>query len=153
MVNLNDLVDQTLEMMESEIDFTKISIVKLPDPEISLVQANPDLIRQALINIFRNSIWAMPQGGILTIITQKSERTVKIEIKDTGLGISSQHRNNVFDAFFTTRPDACGLGLTVSAEIIKNHGGKIGVESVEGKGSTFNIELPVIEANKIEEGI
>jgi signal transduction histidine kinase len=152
MVNLNDLVDQTLEMMESEIDLTKISIVKLPAPEIPLVQANSDLIRQALINIFRNSIWAMPQGGILSVVTQKNERTVKIEIKDTGFGISSQHRNNVFDAFFTTRSDACGLGLTVSAEIIKNHGGKIGVDSVEGKGSTFNIELPVIEATKVKEG-
>lgn len=151
-VNLNELVDQTLEMMESEIDLTKISIVKMPDPEISLVQANPDLIRQALINIFRNSLWAMPQGGILSVVTQKSERAVRIEIKDTGFGISSQHRNNVFDAFFTTRPDACGLGLTVSAEIIKNHGGKIGVDSVEGKGSTFNIELPVLEETRVKEG-
>ena len=150
-VNLNELVDQTLEMMESEIDLTKISIVKLPDPEISLVQANPDLIRQALINIFRNSLWAMPQGGILSVVTKKSGKTVKIEIKDTGFGISSSHRNNVFDAFFTTKPDACGLGLTVSAEIIKNHGGKIGVDSIEGKGSTFHIELPAAEATEVKE--
>ncbi len=146
LVNLNDLIDQTLEMMESEIDSNKISIVKLPALVLSPVQANPDLIRQALLNIFRNAIWAMPQGGILSVTTKQSNSTVIIEVKDTGFGIPSQCKNSVFDAFFTTKPDACGLGLTVSVEIIKNHGGGISLESLEGKGSTFHIELPSAEA-------
>jgi signal transduction histidine kinase len=145
MVNLNDLVDQTFEMMETEIDSTRVSILKSPSPDSSLVRANPDLIRQALLNIFRNAIWAMPQGGILSVATRQTDRLVKIEVKDTGFGIPAEHKDCIFDAFFTTKPDACGLGLTVSAEIIKNHGGNIGVESVEGKGSTFYIELPSAE--------
>ncbi len=145
LVNLNDLVDQTFEMMESEIDSTKISIVKSPAPDLSLVRANPDLIRQALLNIFRNAIWAMPQGGIISVTTKRSGGMLKIEVKDTGFGIPSQCKGSIFEAFFTTKPDACGLGLTVSAEIIKNHGGKISVESFEGKGSTFHIEFPPAE--------
>ena len=148
LVSLNDLVEQTFEMMEPEIDSSKISIVKLLSPDLSLVGANPDLIRQALLNIFRNAIWAMPQGGILSVATKRTDRSVKIEVKDTGFGISAEHKDSIFDAFFTTKPEACGLGLTVSSEIIKNHGGNIGVDSEEGKGSTFYIELPSAEDAK-----
>jgi signal transduction histidine kinase len=151
LVNLNDLVDQTLEMLEAEVDSTKLSIVKTPAPDLPGVRVNPDLIRQALINIFRNAVWAMPQGGILSVTTKPVENMVRIEVKDTGCGIPSQYTNNVFDAFFTTKPDACGLGLTVSADIIKNHGGKISVTSLAGKGSTFNIELPVSEVKQAAE--
>jgi len=145
MVNLNDLVDQTCEMMEPEMDSTKISMVKFPFKNLSSVRANPDLIRHALLNIFRNAIWAMPQGGILSVTTRQREEFVRIEVKDTGFGIPKEHVSKIFDAFFTTRPEACGLGLTISSEIIKNHGGNIGVESAEGKGATFYIELPLAE--------
>jgi signal transduction histidine kinase len=151
MVNLNELVDQTLEMMEAEIDTGKLSIVKAPALNLPLVRVNPDLIRQALINILRNAVWAMPHGGILSVTTKPADKMVRVEVKDTGCGIPSQYQGNVFDAFFTTKPDACGLGLTVSAEIIKNHGGKISVISLNGKGSTFNIELPVPRGNKEED--
>ncbi|MCK4403942.1 MAG: hypothetical protein KAW02_02515 [candidate division Zixibacteria bacterium] len=145
MVNINDLVDQTFEMMEPEIDSTRISMVKSPSSYLSSVRVNPDLIRQALLNIFRNAIWAMPQGGILSVTTRQTDKFVKIEVQDTGLGISGEHKSKIFDAFFTTKPEACGLGLTISSEIIKNHGGNIGVESVEGKGAIFYIELPLAE--------
>ncbi len=145
MVNVNDLVNQTFEMMEPEIDSTKISMVKFPSQNLSSVRANPDLIRHALLNIFRNAIWSMPQGGVLSVSTIQTDKSVKIEIKDTGFGISHEHMSKIFDAFFTTKPEACGLGLTISSEIIKNHGGNIGVESTEGKGATFYIELPLAE--------
>jgi len=145
MVDINDLVDQTFEMMEPEINSTKISLVKFPSQNLSSVRANPDLIRQALLNIFRNAICAMPQGGILSITTRQTDKFVRIEIKDTGFGISQEDISKIFDAFFTTKPEACGLGLTISSEIIKNHGGNIGVESAEGKGATFYIELPLAD--------
>ncbi|KPL01219.1 MAG: hypothetical protein AMJ91_00765 [candidate division Zixibacteria bacterium SM23_73_3] len=145
MVNVNDLVDQTFEMMEPEIDSDKISMVKFPSQNLPSVRANSDLIRQALINVFRNAIWAMPRGGILSVTTRQTDKFVKIEVKDTGFGISQEHMNKIFDSFFTTKPEACGLGLTISSEIIKNHGGKIGVGSAEGKGTTFYLELPLAD--------
>jgi signal transduction histidine kinase len=129
--------------MEPEIDSTKISMVKFPSQNLSSVRANPDLIRQALLNIFRNAVWAMPQGGILAVTTKQTDEFAKIEVKDTGFGIPHHHLSKIFDAFFTTKPEACGLGLTISSEIIKNHGGKIGVESIEGKGSILCVTLPL----------
>jgi signal transduction histidine kinase len=151
MVSLNDLVNQTLEMMEPEIDSTKITIMKPRSRNLSSVRVNPDLIRQALLNVFRNAVWAMPQGGILSIATKQTDRSVKTEVKDTGFGISHEHMSKIFDSFFTTKPEGCGLGLTISSEIIKNHGGRIGVESSQGKGSTFYVELPLPGSTVIEE--
>jgi signal transduction histidine kinase len=150
-VNLNDLVEQTFEMMEPEIDSTKVSVNRFPSRNLSPVRANPDLIRQALLNIFRNAIWAMPQGGILTVSTRQKGEVARIEVRDTGFGIPHEHLSKVFDAFFTTRPEACGLGLTISSEIIKNHGGRIGVESLEGKGATLYLELPVTSGSEADE--
>jgi signal transduction histidine kinase len=143
MVDLNELVEQTFEMMEPEIDSTKIWFFRLPFEELSPVRANADLIRQALLNVFRNAIWAMPQGGILLVSTKQTDEFARIEVKDTGFGIPHRHLGKIFDAFFTTKPEACGLGLTLSSEIIRNHGGKIRVESAEGKGATLHIELPL----------
>jgi signal transduction histidine kinase len=151
MANLNDLVNQTFEMMEPEIDSTKITMMKSPSRNISSVRVNPDLIRQALLNIFRNAVWAMPQGGILSVTTKQTDKAVRIEVKDTGFGISHEHVSKVFDSFFTTKCEGCGLGLTISSEIIKNHGGHIGVESREGEGSTFYVELPLPDDTAIEE--
>lgn len=144
-VSLNELVSQTFEMMEPEIDSGKISMDVFPCDTLPPVRANPDLIRQALLNIFRNAVWAMPNGGMLSVTTKAKGESVRIEIKDTGFGICREHVTKVFDAFFTTNSEACGLGLTIASEIIKNHGGDIGVESAEGMGSTFYIELPSTE--------
>jgi signal transduction histidine kinase len=146
-ININELVNQTIEMMEPEIDSTKISVTKFSPQNLSPVRVNSDLIRQALLNIFRNAIWAMPQGGILTISTRQTDKFVKIEVKDSGFGISGEHVDKIFDAFFTTKPEACGLGLTISAEIIKNHGGNIDVKSTEGKGASLCIELPIADGD------
>lgn len=143
MVSLNELVTQTFEMMAPEIDSGKVSITTFPGDQLPLVRANPDLIRQALLNIFRNSLQAMPNGGLLSVTTKTNDRCVRIEIKDTGFGIPHENMGQIFDAFFTTDSEACGLGLTIASEIIKNHGGKIGADSAPGKGSTFFIELPI----------
>ncbi|MGB7062437.1 MAG: ATP-binding protein [Candidatus Zixiibacteriota bacterium] len=151
MASLNDLVNQTFEMMEPEIDSAKITIMKSASRNLSSVRVNPDLIRQALLNIFRNAFWAMPRGGILSVSTRQTDKSVKIEVKDTGFGISHEHMSKVFDSFFTTKPEGCGLGLTISSEIIKNHGGHIGVESTQGKGSTFYVELPLSDDTVVEE--
>ena len=142
-VDLNQIVDQTLEMMEGEINSDRITVMKYPHPDLSPVMVNPDQIRHALLNIFRNAIWAMPQGGILSLTTQKKDHFAKIEIKDTGFGIPKEHIDGIFDAFFTTKPDSCGLGLTISSEIIKNHGGFIVAESEKGRGATFSVVLPL----------
>jgi signal transduction histidine kinase len=142
-VDLNQIVDQTLEMIEGEINLDKITVMRYLHPDLPPVIVNPDQIRHAFLNIFRNAIWAMPQGGVLSLTTKKKDNFAKIEIKDTGFGIPKEHIDGIFDAFFTTKPDCCGLGLTISSEIIKNHGGFIVAESAKGKGATFSVVLPL----------
>jgi len=142
-VDLNQMVDQTVEMMEGEINSDKITVMKYHHPDLPRVMVNPDQIRHALLNIFRNATWAMPQGGILSISTKEKDNFAKIEIKDTGFGIPKEHLRDIFDAFFTTKPDSSGLGLTISSEIIKNHGGWIVAESETDRGATFSVALPL----------
>jgi signal transduction histidine kinase len=144
-VSLGDLVDQTLEMMEPEMDSAKISVSVFPPGNLPPVRVNPDLFRHALLSIFRNAVWAMPNGGMLSITTRANHQSLWLEIRDTGVGIRSEHMGKVFDPFFTTNAEACGLGLTIASHIIKNHGGRIQVESSQGRGSTFSIELPLTQ--------
>ena len=145
---LGQIVDQTLEMMEEELNSGRIIVTKCHHPGLPQVTVNPDQIRQALLNIFRNAIWAMPQGGILSITTMEKNNSAKIEIKDTGFGIPKEHLGSIFDAFFTTGADSCGLGLTISSEIVKNHGGSIVAESDKEKGTTFSVMFPLKSSRK-----
>jgi len=100
------------------------------------------------LNLVVNAIDAMFMGGILTIKTDcmkiDGQRTVVVQISDTGQGISPEHMANIFDAFFTTKSDksGTGLGLSVSKQIVENHHGKITVDSIVGKGTTFTLFLP-----------
>ena len=141
--DLNEIVKQTLDMLGKEIEKSKISVEKDFFSQLPLILVNPDQIRHALVNIFRNAIVAMPQGGILAVRTQLTGDSIKLNIADRGGGIPKDSLNSIFKAFYTTKPDSNGLGLTVASQIIKNHNGSIGVESEEGKGTTFYIELPL----------
>ena len=111
--------------------------------------ANSDELRQVFLNLTMNAKDAMPEGGKLTISTQSIEKRgkpfVSIKFKDTGEGISEENLNSIFDPFFTTKKEGkgTGLGLSISHGIIENHGGEISVNSKEGKGTTFIIDLPV----------
>ena len=141
--SLNDIVNQTLDMLEKEIEENKISVGRDLSGELPLIWINPDQIRHALVNILRNAIVAMPKGGVIQVKTHQSDGSAKLNISDTGTGIPKENLGNIFKAFYTTKPDNNGLGLTVAWEIIKNHNGSIGVESEEGKGTTFCVELPL----------
>jgi signal transduction histidine kinase len=106
-------------------------------------------IRQALLNVVINAIQAMPGGGNLTIETacrnggDSAWNSVVVTISDTGPGIPEADRDRIFDPFFTTHSDGTGLGLSITHSVIKEHNGKITVESDECGGTTFIISLPV----------
>lgn len=120
------------------------------------ILADSDQIQQVCFNIVLNAIQAMPQGGKLTIHVSRTvprhdredlikDQYIKIEIADTGIGISPEHLSRVFDPFFTTKEagKGTGLGLAVSYSIARNHGGWISVKSQVGEGSAFCLYLPV----------
>ncbi|OHC04772.1 MAG: hypothetical protein A3H23_04570 [Planctomycetes bacterium RIFCSPLOWO2_12_FULL_40_19] len=148
-VEINSLLEKTISIVEPEIKLENIKLLTRFEKGLPEIMANSDELRQVFFNLTMNARDAMPEGGKLTISTQSIEKRgkpfVSIKFKDTGGGISEENLNSVFDPFFTTKKEGkgTGLGLSISHGIIENHGGEISVNSKEGKGTTFIIDLPV----------
>jgi len=111
------------------------------------IEGDPDLLRQALVNVAENAIQAMPDGGTLTVRTEdatlESGPGVAIAIRDTGEGMDTLVRSKATDPFFTTRPTGTGLGLAIVHRLVHSHGGKVQIESTYGSGTTVTILLPL----------
>jgi two-component system NtrC family sensor kinase len=128
-----------------------MSMIKELDHSLPAVFVNEGQMKQIFIALISNAFDAMETDGDLTIRTRWSEadssRTVAVEFVDTGCGIPAPQLPKIFDPFFTTKPlgRGTGLGLSVCYGIVSEHGGKIEVDSTEGKGSTFRVMLPVHE--------
>jgi signal transduction histidine kinase len=125
-------------------------------PDLPLLVATGDHLKQVFLNIIINALEAMPQGGHLEVVTRhvsehggrkkafaKDAGFVEIDFADTGVGIPAEHINNIFDPFYTTKSEGMGLGLAVSYGIVERHGGQIQVESKVDEGTTFTIRLPL----------
>ncbi len=114
-----------------------------------IVNMDPNEMKQVFINIINNALQAMPRGGELRIrVSTVGDDEALIEFSDTGIGISSENLQKIFEPFFSTKEDrgGTGLGLSISYRIIQNHGGRIDVESEQGKGTVFRIFLPLSQA-------
>jgi signal transduction histidine kinase len=105
-------------------------------------------MKQALLNLIKNALAAMPNGGLLTIATQLVDNEILISVCDTGIGMSEENLAKIFEPYFTTKDNGTGLGLTLVYKIIKEHHGDIAVESREGEGSNFEISLPIHQKMK-----
>ncbi len=124
--------------------------------KIPLILGNPSELREVLTNIIFNAVDAMPQGGQITISTQRlTDDWVEVRIADTGIGMTEEVKKRVFDPFFTTKGVTnSGLGMSVSYGIVKRHGGEILIESESGKGTTFILHLPTgYGGEKVEEKV
>ncbi len=103
-------------------------------------------MRQALLNIIKNSFEAMPAGGKLTVSTSHKDGRVEIAIADTGRGIPEENLDLIFTPFFSTKHGGTGLGLSITSHIIQEHEGSINVKSYVDLGTVFTISLPVLAA-------
>jgi signal transduction histidine kinase len=148
-VEINGLLENALTLLESELNVRSIKHILKLENGLPEVMARGGELRQAFINIFSNAIEAMPNGGTLTITAQciqkKGLPLVSIRIIDTGCGIAEEDIGKIFEPFFSTRKEikGVGLGLSSSYTTIDSYGGKLNVESEEGHGTTFIIDLPV----------
>ena len=143
-VDINRIVRNSIEVLGFETEENNISTEEHLDPNLPMLFIDENQVRRVLINLIRNAIQAMPDGGTITISTTNEEdQWVIIETADTGVGISDDDMDKLFDAFFSSKSTGSGLGLTVSAQIINNHGGTIEVQKREPKGTIFKIKLPV----------
>jgi signal transduction histidine kinase len=101
-------------------------------------------LRQMLLNIFHNSVEAMPRGGRLTVQTSLEGPMLRLSADDTGCGIPEEVADRVFSPFFTTKPDGSGLGLVIARRIANEHGGRVSFERKEGNGTCFHVLLPIL---------
>jgi len=112
--------------------------------EVPEIFCNPTELREVFMNLINNAMDAMSDGGGISFSSRSDESTVFVSVSDTGKGMSEEVKQKIFDPFFTTRrPQGTGLGMSVSYSVIKRHDGTIEVESEEGRGTTFNINIPI----------
>jgi signal transduction histidine kinase len=125
----------------------KIELEKDFGLDLPEITADPMQLKQVFMNLLLNAVDAMPEGGRLVLKTayDQTARAIKIALSDTGKGIDAAALDKIFQPFFTTKSKGTGLGLAISKRLIEDHGGKIGIESVKGAGSTFRINLPCDE--------
>lgn len=144
-VNLNTIVSSTLYFIDVRFQSQGINIVERLDPNLPLIQADSVQMSQVLVNLITNAIHALPEGGQVTVSTRQKDNTVILAVKDTGTGMPPSVRRKIFEPFFTTKPvgQGTGLGLSVVQGIIDSHDGSIQVTSTRGKGSKFEIRLPI----------
>ncbi len=140
-----DLIRMIEESLAASVSDNKTINVVLKKEGPVLVMADEVLLRQVFTNLFINAVDAMPQGGDVNIELNCMRGKVEINIRDTGLGFSSDIKQKIFLPFYTTKEKGIGLGLAIVQKIIVSHGGSIRVDSREGEGTEFLISLPASE--------
>ena len=145
LTNIISIIKESLILMSDRINIQNIEVNEVYTDEIPKMRVDKQQIRTVLINLFQNALDAMPNGGTLILQTgyDNQTKTIRIVIADSGEGISSKSMDLIYKPFYTTKDQAVGLGLTVSYYLLKNHNGKLLLESELGVGSKFTVLLPV----------
>ena len=143
-VDLHGIISDTLSLLEHQFKTARVRVRKDFNSIPSQVFGNQGKLQQVFLNLFINAKDAMPGGGELLVQTSTYDSVFRVEVIDTGVGISEEHLKKIYDPFFTTKElgRGTGLGLSVTYGIIQEHSGKISVDSRPGHGTRFSLELP-----------
>ncbi|MBA3270978.1 MAG: hypothetical protein H0T71_10745 [Acidobacteria bacterium] len=142
-VSVGELVDEVLKTLAVEANVMHVTLETAIGPGVPDIEADPGILRQALLNLARNAVQAMPDGGRLTIAAAPTrDGRVEIRVADTGIGIPPGNLAKIFDLYFTTKESGTGIGLSLVYRTVQLHNGDIDVESVPGAGTTFIIKMP-----------
>ena len=142
--DLNVVVERACRLVEPTADRRGVSLSSSMVPGIPTVQADANLLQQALVNVVLNAIEATASGGQVRVSPAATRSEVVIRVSDTGSGIPRANLEQVFKPFFTTRPQGgTGLGLSITREIVERHGGTVRIESMEAVGTTVEIAIPI----------
>lgn len=123
-----------------------IEVAREISPDLPLIEADAEKLKQVLLNLCKNAVEAMPQGGTLTLRAHNSGGRVRLEVSDTGIGIPTGL--DIFEPFTTTKAQGTGLGLTIVRQIIAAHKGTLNYSTLPGQGSTFTIDLPITQSSE-----
>jgi two-component system, NtrC family, nitrogen regulation sensor histidine kinase NtrY len=140
-VSMNELVGETVRLFAPQLEQAGVRAALEIDPNTPPVQADPEQLTRALRNLVLNAIDAMPEGGTLTLRTTALENGARLEVIDTGQGLTPEECERLFTPYYTTKTHGTGLGLAIVQSVISDHKGRISVESAPGKGTAFRIEL------------
>ncbi|PIE69946.1 MAG: two-component sensor histidine kinase [Deltaproteobacteria bacterium] len=153
-VNINDVIPEVLSFLDREALYRKIDIRLRLDEALISIFSDRGQLQQVLLNLLTNAFAAVEDGGVISVATKNDGDTgVIITVEDNGCGIPDRICKQIFDPFFSTKKgEGTGLGLSITYGIIKKLGGNISVQSEEGKGTVFTIELPETHEEPMEEG-
>ena len=141
-VNLNELLEESLQFQASELEDRGIKVEMEADAESPIVRADKQQVKQAFFNITKNAMEAMKPGGFIRVKVQSDEERVYLRFGDSGSGISQDSLSRIFEPYHTTKKVGTGLGLMIVERIMREHGGQVGIDSKEGVGTVVTLEFP-----------
>jgi signal transduction histidine kinase len=144
---ISAVVETALELFQDTFKEHHIKVRRVEETPLPPVAFDPKQLHQVLVNLFKNALEAMPQGGKLTITSRVRVDKVELSVADTGVGMPPEVAGNIFQPYFTTKEKGTGLGLAICQNIIAEHGGCIFADSAPGRGATFTIQLPLKETS------
>ena len=145
-LDLNKVIRETVSLLDPMLRAAKISLNTELEPLLPPVSGNYGKLQQVFMNLIMNAHDALPQGGEITLATGVKNSAIYVEVADNGVGIPPDQLSKIYDPFFTTKASSrgTGLGLSVTYGIIREHSGKIQVESAVGQGTSFRLEFPAV---------
>jgi signal transduction histidine kinase len=144
-VDLMGTIEPVARLMESTARKRQVGLRIVAEPALTRVHADPDQVKQIVLNLLLNAIEASPAGGEVTLRLRAAGSNVVCEVQDQGAGIAADQLDNIFEPFFTTKEAGTGLGLALVHQMVVEHGGAITVDSEIGRGTTFRVSLPAGE--------
>jgi len=142
-MDINPVIRDFLEFVAPSAERDKVKLASKLASNLPWVLLDEKLFRSVLMNLYLNSVAAMPEGGTITIRTRRRKNRVLLTLTDTGCGIPEDVLNHVFDIFFTTKSGGSGIGLSLTRRAIEDMGGSITIDSTPGSGTTILISLPI----------
>lgn len=140
---LNELLENTCSLMGPYFKSSNIQLIRKFNESVPPVMMDSTQMKQVFVNLMKNAVESMLDGGTLTLETMSDDKYVKVNVIDTGKGIPAETIQRIFEPFFTTKADGTGIGLAVSKKIVDEHGGTILVKSSGHRGTTFSVYLPI----------
>lgn len=146
--DLNELIRDLLAFVRFELDQADIELAVALDEQAPKIRLDGKYFKQALLNIVKNAIAAMPEGGQLRVTTSARGDQLIVRVSDNGVGMDEETLGKIFEPYFTTKDFGSGLGLTLVYKVVKEHMGEVSVLSRKGQGTTFTISLPIPQRDR-----
>lgn len=144
-VDLRELVSELADFFAPQAEAAHVRVRLSAGEQPVTIQADKDLLKQALLNLMINAQQAMPNGGELILRIGRTRRRAQVEVIDTGTGMDAETARRIFEAYYTTKRGGTGLGLPTALRVVREHGGQIAVDSTPGTGTRFVISLPLAD--------